>query len=208
MDTKSIDGLRVAVSALSTAIAACDKANMGADKGQLIEARNQISAHLKLLERKAERKREKLSPEEIAKLEAEGDPSCPKGQGYKLAGAKEIRCTGPQLVDMGMAAAEEYFSSRKYKLKKTESPPELRAEQGAELYVFTYDKPDDSTGPKCLELYPIPGVPLVEAVGRASGVRLEKIKNGGSLEAKRGELAIQLEESDKKMVAKIGDCSG
>jgi hypothetical protein len=147
MDTKSIDGLRVAVSALSTAIAACDKANMGADKGQLIEARNQISAHLKLLERKAERKREKLSPEEIAKLAAEGDPSCPKGQGYKLAGAKEIRCTGPQLVDMGMAAAEGYFSSRKYKLKKSESPPVRRGEQGAELVVLAWVLPVVSCGP-------------------------------------------------------------
>jgi hypothetical protein len=206
MDSKSIDSMKVVVSALTSAIDACEKAKLGTDKQQLIEAKNQIGAHLAHLERKAKRKKEKLSPEEIAKLEREGDPTCPKGQGYKQPGTREIKCTGPQLIDMNVDAANEYFTSRRYKITITDAPPRLRAEQGAELYVFTFDKPNDERGPKCLELYPIPGVTLPEAVGRATGARLEKLKSGGSVKAERGEMALFFEESDKKMVAKIGDC--
>ena len=206
MDSKSTDSLRTAVAALTSAIAACDAAKMGADKNQLIEAKNQIGAHLTHLEMRAKRKSEKPSPEELRKLEQEGDPSCPKGQGYKQAGSKEIRCTGPQLVDMNRKAANDYFLSRKYRITETEGPPRLRAEQGAEVYVFTYDTPE--TGPKCLELYPIPGVTLPEAVGRATGARLEKLKSGGTVKTGRGEAALLFEESDKKMVAKIGSCGG
>jgi hypothetical protein len=109
---------------------------------------------------------------------------------------------------MSMDAAEQYFSSRHYKLTKSDAPPRLRAEQGAEVYVFTYEKPNDATGPKCLELYPIPGVPLPEAVGRATGARLEKLKSGGSVKTERGELALFFEEAQQKLVAKIGSCGG
>jgi len=206
MDSKSTDSLRVAVAALTTAIDACDAAKMGAEKNQLTEAKNTIGAHLAHLEKRAKRKSEKLTPEQLRKLEQEGDPTCPKGQGYKQPGSKEIRCTGPQLIDMSRDAANEYFSSRKYRITESDGPARLRAEQGAEVYVFTYDAPN--TGPKCLELYPLPGLPLVEAVGRATGARLEKLKSGGTVKTVRGEATLLFEESDKKMVAKIGSCGG
>jgi hypothetical protein len=207
LDSKSTESLGNAVRALSSAITACEKASMGAEREKLVQAKNEIAAHLSLLEKRAKRKKA-ATPEELRRLEREGDPTCPKGQGYKQAGSKEIKCTGPQLVDLGMGAAEQYFSSRNYKLTKTDTPPRLRAEQGAEVYVFTYDKPNDTTGPKCLELYPIPGVPLPEAVGRATGARLEKLKSGGSVKAARGELALFFEEANQKLVAKIGSCGG
>jgi hypothetical protein len=207
LDSKSTESLGSAVNALSSAITACEKASMGAEREKLVQARNEIGAHLSLLEKRAKRKKA-ATPEELRRLEREGDPTCPKGQGYKQAGSKEIKCTGPQLVDMGMDAAEQYFSSRHYKLTKSDAPPRLRAEQGAEVYVFTYEKPNDAAGPKCLELYPIPGVPLPEAVGRATGARLEKLKSGGSVKAERGELALFFEEAQQKLVAKIGSCGG
>lgn len=207
LDPKSTESLSNAVRALDSAISACQKASMGADHEKLVQAKNEIGAHLALLEKRAKRKKTP-SKEELARLEREGDPTCPKGQGYKHAGTKEIKCTGPQLVDMSMSAADEYFSSRHYKLTKTDSPPRLRAEQGAEVYVFTYDGPNDAAGPKCLELYPIPGVTLPEAVGRATGARLEKLKNGDSVKAVRGELALAFEDTSQKLAAKIGSCGG
>jgi hypothetical protein len=91
---------------------------------------------------------------------------------------------------------------------KSDAPPRLRAEQGAEVYVFTYDRPNDVAGPKCLELYPIPGVTLPEAVGRATGARLEKLKNGGTVKAARGELSLRFEDTNQKLAAKIGSCGG
>jgi len=210
IDSHSTDSLKSAIAALEPAIAACEKAKLGEERSKLLEAKNQIGAQLALLERKAARKQgPALSAAELEKLQKEGDPSCPKGQAYKHAGVeKEIRCTGPQLVDMSFAAVKAYFDTRHYKLTVTDAPARIRAEFGAELFVFTFDKPNDSAGAKCLELYPAPNIPWREAVGRATGVRLDKIKSGGTIAAQRGDLALVVEDSDKKQLAKIGDCSG
>jgi hypothetical protein len=48
----------------------------------------------------------------------------------------------------------------------------------------------------------------VEAVGRATGARLEKLKSGGSVKAERGELALLCEEANQTLAAKIGSCGG
>ena len=207
IDSKSIDSLKGAVTALETAIAACEKAKLGEERGKLLEAKNQIGAQLSLLERKAAKKKSPaLSAAELEKFQKEGDPSCPKGQAYRHAGVeKEIRCTGAQLIDMSMEAVKQYFTTRNYKLTVTDGPPRVRAEFGAELFVFTFDKPSD--GAKCLELYPAPGIPWREAVGRVVGGRLEKLKDGGTVSAQRGALALNVEDTEKKQVAKIGDCS-
>jgi hypothetical protein len=208
VDSKSIESLTRAVNALDTAIAQCDKAGLGSERQKLIEAKHQIAAHRSLLERKAsQKKRSAPTGAELEKLFAEGDSSCPKGQSYKLAGGgKEIRCTGPQLMDLGMEAVREYYETRRFKVKTSDNPPELRAEYGAELYVFTYDKPNDGAGPKCMLLYPAPGVRWQEAVARTTGTPLDRIKPGKSVKAARGELAIAAEDTAQKQTAKIGDC--
>jgi hypothetical protein len=209
LNSKSTDSLKQSVSALDTAIEACEKAKLGAERGKLLEAKNQIGAHLELLERKAAKKKgPTLSVAELEKVQAEGDPSCPKGQAYKHAGIeKDIKCTGPQLIDMPMSAVKDYFEARKYKLTLSYGPPRLRAEFGAELFVFTFDQPNATNGAKCLELYPAPNIPWREAVGRATGARLEKLKPGGTIPAKRGDLALAVEDSEKKQLVKIGDCA-
>jgi len=210
VDSKSIESLSRAVSALDKAIAQCDKAGLGAERNKLVEAKNQIGAHRDLLERKAARKKRTApSGAELEQLLKDGDPNCPKGQGYKQAGvAKEIRCTGPQLVDMGMEAVKDYFATRRFKVTTSENPATLRAEFGAELYVLTYDKPNDSAGAKCLVLHPAPGVRWQEAVARASGMPLDRIEPGKTVKAARGELAISAEDTKDKQTAKIGDCAG
>jgi len=208
IDSHSLDSLKGALPSLDTALDACEKAKLGEEHGKLLEAKNQITAQIALLERKAARKSgPALSAAELERLEKEGDPSCPKGQAYKHAGVdKEIRCTGPQLIDMPLAAVKSYFGARNYKLTATENPTRVRAEFGAELFVFTFDEP--GTGAKCLELYPAPTIPWREAVGRATGVRLDKIKDGGTIAAKRGDLALAVEDSAQKQLARIGDCGG
>ena len=107
---------------------------------------------------------------------------------------------------MGMAAVKEYYATRRFKVAVSDAPPQLRAEYGAELYVFTFDKPNDTAGAKCLLLYPAPGVRWQEAVARATGTPLDRVKPGKNVKAARGELAVAAEDSDKKQTAKIGDC--
>ena len=208
IDSHSMESLRGAISALEPALAACERAKLGEEHGKLLEAKNQIGAQLALLERKAAKKQgAALTAADLERLQKQGDSGCPKGQAYKHAGLeKEIRCSGPQLVDMPMAAVQAYFDTRHYKLTVTETPPRIRAESGAELFVFTFEKPNDSAGAKCLELYPAPNIPWREAVGRATGVRLDKIKNGGTIPAQRGDLPLMVEDNEKKQLARLGDC--
>lgn len=209
LDSKSVESLGGAVTALDSAIAACDKAGLGSERDKLIEAKNQIGAHKALLERKAARKkRAALTPDELAKLVKDGDPSCPKGQAYKQGGGagKEVRCTGAQLTDLPMADVREYYETRRFKITETADPPRLRMEYGAELYVFTFDKPNDTTGAKCIEVYPAPGIPWREAVARTTGAPLDRVKAGGSVKAKRGDLTVRVEDTEKKQLARIGDC--
>jgi hypothetical protein len=209
LDSKSAASLKESVSALEAAIATCEKAKLGAERGKLLEAKHQISAHLELVERKASRKKNAApTVAELEKLQKEGDSSCPKGQAYKHAGVeKEIKCTGPQFIDMSMSAVKDYFGARKYKLTVTDSPPRIRAEFGAELFVFTFDQPNATNGAKCLELYPAPNIPWREAVGRATGARLEKLKPGGTVASQRGELTLAVEDTEKKQLVRIGDCA-
>jgi hypothetical protein len=208
VDSKSAESLSAAVTALDKAIAQCDKAGMGSERSKLVEAKNQIAAHRDLVERKAaQKKRPAPSGAELERLLKEGDPTCPKGQGYKQGPTgKEIRCTGPQLVDMGMAAVKDYYATRRFKVETTDDPPRLRAEYGAELYVFTYDKPNDTSGAKCLVLHPAPGVRWQEAVTRATGLPLDRIKADKPVKAARGELRLQVEDTPQKQTAKLGAC--
>ncbi len=208
IDSHSLDSLKGALPSLDAALDACEKAKLGEEHGKLLEAKHQITAQIELLERKAARKNGPvLSAADLERVQKEGDPSCPKGQAYKHAGIdKEIRCTGPELIDMPLDAVKNYFGARNYKLTVTDNPPRVRAEFGAELFVFTFDQP--SAGAKCLELYPAPNIPWREAVGRATGVRLDKIKTGGTISAKRGDLALAVEDTEQKQLAKIGDCAG
>jgi hypothetical protein len=206
VDSHSLDSLRGALPALDTALDACEKAKLGAEHEKLQDAKNQISAQIALLERKAARKNAPaLSAADLDRLQKDGDPACPKGQAYKHPGLdKEIRCTGPQLIDMPEDAVKAYFDARHYKLTVTDSPARVRAEFGAELFVFTFDQP--TAGAKCLELYPAPNIPWREAVGRATGVRLDKIKDGGTIAAKRGDLPLKVEDTAQKQLAHIGEC--
>jgi hypothetical protein len=191
LDSKSTESLGNAVRALEAAVTACEKASMGAEREKLVQAKNEIAAHLALLEKRARRKKA-ASPEELRRLEREGDPTCPKGQGYKQAGVKEIKCTGPQLVDMNMDAAEQYFSSRHYKLAKSDAPPRLRAEQGAEVYVFTYD------GAEVPRALPDPGRSTCGSRGPRDGrpAREAEERRQRESRARRARAALRRSESE------------
>ncbi|HVJ22064.1 MAG TPA: hypothetical protein VM686_41950 [Polyangiaceae bacterium] len=204
----SPDSLRGALSALDAAIVACDKAKLGHEKGELTKAKNQLAAHLEVLERRAARKKKaKPTPEQIAELVKNGDPTCPKGQAYLHGTAKkEIRCTGPQLYELGFEDVKEYFSERRYKITTSDSPPMVKAEFGAELYQFDFQKPNDAQGARCVSIFPAPGISWEELVSKLTGVGPEKLKAGQPIKTASGPLGLKVENTENKVVARVGNC--
>jgi len=189
------------------AMAACRGAGKASELDQLAPALARLDAQLVYLRaRPSSVPKKELSPGERAELLRTGDPKCPKGQGYKdKATGKEVRCRGPQLVYLSWAKAKEYFELRGYKLK-SDKPNELSAEFGSELFVFEYRQANDAGPPKCVTLYPSPGVPMLEAAARATGVKPNQIKPPAPLNTDQGPLGISVEESDTKLVIRLGEC--
>lgn len=208
LEKTEIDSVAKALAAVEAAADACERAKRGREREELLKARNQLSGHLEYLRRKANTpERKPRTPAELARLEKQGDPDCPKGQAYRPRGSqKEIRCTGPQLVDMGWEAAKHYFTSQGYKLTSTEDPPSLRAEYGAELYVYNFARTGDDSPARCLTLYPPPGTSWQEAVARVTGVAPQRLTAPGSVPTRRGTPPLEVEEGDAKLIVRIGDC--
>ena len=203
-----IETVKSSVAALDVAIQACDKAGLGTEKGQLQKARNQVGAHLAVRERRAKRKKHaKPTAEELMLLAKNGDPACPKGQAYlNRETKKEIKCTGPQVVEMKASELKDYFEERKYRLTSNDAPPTLRAEYGAELYVINFDGAGPDAKVKCLEIYPAPGASWQELTSKVTGTAPEKLKSGTSVATALGALPLSVEDSDKKTLARIGEC--
>jgi len=210
VDAGASDSVGQSLKSVEAALATCKKAERHREVAELVSAKNQLTAQLSALEKKAaRRKKRKAKPEELAALEKQGDPQCPKGQAYRHKDlGKEIRCTGPQIADMSWAQAKAYFSGRNYALQTSDSPATLKAEYGSERFVFEYAAANDAAPPRCLTLYPAPGVPWDEATARATGAAPDKLKRDRPIKAERGELPLRVEEAPNKLIVRIGNCTG
>ena len=208
VDAKDLSSVERSLVAVDMALTACQEAKRNTEAAELQQAKNELRAHLDSLERRANRPAaKKRSPEEIAALVTNGDPECPKGQYYKDKDSKkEIKCTGVLPVDMNWPKAEGYFKHRGFKVTTTDNPPILKAEYGAELFVFTYSAAKDQNAPKCLALYPAPEITWEEATSRATGTPPNRLKKGGTVRTDHGEVPVQVDEGDNKLIVKLGDC--
>jgi hypothetical protein len=206
VDAKDLSSVEKSLAAVEGALDACTRAGRTAEKDELLRAKNELSGHAEYLKKKASNPaRPKVSPEQLAAYEKSGDPNCPKGQAYRQEqSGKEIRCTGPQTIDMPWAKAEEYYKNRGYKL--TPDGAALKAEYGAELFVFTYDTAQSASPPKCLAVYPPPGQAWQEAASRVTGIRPDKLDKAKPIATSRGNLALRVEETESKLVVSIGAC--
>lgn len=209
VDAKDADSVQKSLVAVDMALTACKEAGRNTERDELIQAENELKAHLESLRERANRQpAKKRSPEELAALVANGDPDCPKGQAYKDKDSKkEIRCTGVLPVDMNWAKAENYFGHRGFKITVADSPPVLKAEYGAELFVFTYATPKDTNAARCLTLYPAPEITWQEATSRATGTPPSKLKKGGTVHTDHGDVALAVDEGENKLVVRLGDCN-
>jgi len=207
VDSKSSTSLQQSLTAVSEAHAACEKAKLGTEREQLLKAKHELAAQLELVEKRANRKKlQPPSPDELARLVKSGDPSCPEGQAYKPQASKdEVRCTGPQIADMNAEAVKAYFGDRHFKLTSQDNPAEVRAEQGSELYVFSYAQKTDPS-PRCVTAYAAPGMSWQEVAARLTGTPPEKLKLDAPVKSGRGELTLRVEHATDKPTIHLGDC--
>jgi hypothetical protein len=208
VDGASAANVQAALDAVERALTACRAASRSTEVDQLNGARNELRTQLVALERRAGRKkRSKPSPAEVEEAIKRGDPSCPRGMAYKAEGSeREIRCTGPQPVRMNLAVARDYYKGLGYSVTVADQPTVLKAEYGAELFVFAYASANDSQPPRCLTLYPAPQMPWQEAVARATGAKLNKIKLGAPVPLPDGEVPLRVDEGSDKLVIYLGNC--
>lgn len=208
VDAKDIDSVEKSLDAVNTAVNACERAGRSQEKAELIKARNQLSSQVDYLKKKASRREQrKLTPEQLASFVKSGDPGCPKGQAYKHRDSgKEIRCAGPQIAELSYKDAKDYFDGRGYKIT-AEPPATLKTEYGAELFVFTYTTVDDPNPPTCVTIYPAPGTSWQEETARATGVPPQRLKAPGTVSLRRGSLPLDVEDSQAKVIIRIGQCS-
>lgn len=208
VDAKSAPSLQASLQAVQEAHQVCEKAKLGNEREQLLKAKNEIAAQLELLEARAQRRKLAApSGEELARLIKSGDPSCPKGQAYKPKDSKqEVRCSGPQIVDMNADALKDYYSDRRYKVSSREAPAEVRAELGSELYVFAFDKPSDPA-PRCVTAHAPPGMSWQELVARLTGTAPERLKLDTPVRGARGELQLRVEHPLDQPTVRLGGCA-
>ena len=206
VDSKSADSVRASLESVKTALAACKSAQRNTEVDNLVKARNELGAQLEVLERRARKKpRRELSADERASLVKDGDPSCPKGESFRLDDGKEVKCTGQHVVEMPRDAVKHYYEERGYRVKEP-SPNVVTAERGAEKYTFTYPGAAAADRPSCVVLVPPHGMPWKEALARATGKHPDKLEPKGSVTASQGELPYVVDE--KNVVVRIGACSG
>jgi hypothetical protein len=82
----------------------------------------------------------------------------------------------------------------------------LKAEYGAELLVFDFASPNDTAASKCLSVYPPPGQSWQEGASRVTGVSPRKLEPTGTVTTDRGALPIHVDDSDTKVLVRIGTC--
>jgi hypothetical protein len=203
-------GLETSLGAVDRALVACKAADREKEVEQLTLARNTLALHAQTVKDRASRpKRAKPTPAELDELLKRGDPNCPKGMAYKAEGSdRQIKCIGLQPVRMNWTKAHDYYSNLGFRVVTSDSPPTVRAEHGSELFIFTFTKVNDDQPPQCLTIYPEASVPWQEAVSRATGAPIQKLKIGSAVPMSEGNVALNVDEGKDKLVIYLGSCQG
>ncbi len=206
-DREDLAAAKKTLAAVERTLEACKKAQRSEEVQKITDAKQQLTGHVKALEVRAEReKRPKLSEAELADLKKKGDPSCPKGQEYEHHQNNEvIKCTGPQMFEMGPAAISEYFKRRGF--SKSEEKGRLRFERGAQVVDFEFASLSGSAPAECVSIVADPGIPWQETVTRATGVHPMRLKLGQPVKTSRGLRDLLVEGGPEQYTVKIGKCA-
>jgi hypothetical protein len=206
----TLEGFEASRAAVDKALSACKAASRDNEVEQLNLARKALTNQIETLKSRSSRpKRAKPTAADLDELVKRGDPNCPKGMAYKAEGSdRQIKCTGLQPVRMSWHKALDYYSNLGFHVVTTTEPPAVRAEHGSELFVFTYSKVEDPEAPRCLTIYPDANVPWQEAVSRATGAPINKLKEGSPVPTAEGALALRVDAKPNKLVIYLGNCEG
>jgi hypothetical protein len=181
----------------------CEAAGLREELEQLDKVATQLESHRDHLHTHGKPK--DVSPAELEKLVAEGDPGCPKGQAYKPKNAtKEVRCTGPKLADMTWSQAKDFFEGRGFKM--SEAGNVLTAEYGSESYRYRYASANADTPPICIEVFAPPGISWQESVARLTGAPPHRLAEGKPVKTTRGELSLTHTKDDVQAIYQLGNC--
>lgn len=196
-----------AITAVEKAILACRAAGRAGEVEQLSLARTRLTEHQARLEKQTMKKKQAPTAEELKLLAKEGDPDCPKGQGYRHSVShQEIRCTGPGLLELRRDQLARHFSKRSYSVRSLASPERLVAEQGAERFDFEFQSAEPQELPSCLVLFPKPGVSWQEAVARATGARVDQLKPNRPVTLEHRTVPMELVGRPEVTSVKLGKC--
>ncbi len=203
VDTGDLESVEQALDLVNPTLEICKRASLAEEQDQLVSVKRKLESHRDYLQHSQSQK--KLSPEEVEKLVANGDPSCPKGSAYMYQKSdKKIRCTGPQIVDMNWKQVTDYFTHRSFKLH--EEGATLKAESGSVSYTYEFSKAKDSKAASCLVVFSTPGIAWQETASRLTGVRPQRIKEGEPIKTAGGKKPLKVEDGGIQAIVKIGDC--
>jgi hypothetical protein len=208
MDKTDAGSVAATLGLIERTLTTCKTAGRGDEVSDLADAKRQVAAHLSALEKRAERPtRSKLTPEALAELLKKGDPDCPRGQGYEPAGTKQVvKCTGPQLAELGSAQARDYFDKRGYRLSPPDATGGFKAEFGASAYVFHYAEGAPLGPPRCLEVTGRPGTPWQEIVARLSGVHPDRLVMNEPIRIGSRTVALRVSGDPQQWSVGLGEC--
>lgn len=207
MDDQDQKSVERALSAVRTAVTACDGVAPEKEATKMKDAVTQLERQLAGLRAQKPTKRETLSEAHLAELARNGDPDCPQGQKYEHPQNKQmVRCTGPQLIEMTTQDVQRHFVDAGGFSKRVEGNT-LHLERGSEVYEFSYDSPASTARPLCVTVVGLRGISWQELVARSTGVQPRRLKLGQPVPWKGGDLPLLVEGDDHQFTVKLGQCT-
>jgi hypothetical protein len=206
MDNRDEKSVRAALGAVEGALSACEKAGLGTEAKDVRSAKRTLEGHLEqLAARAAKPQKPTRSPEQLAKLLADGDPTCPRGQGYAVEPSKKVvRCTGKVLVEQDRGAARGELERMGLTLRPA-GELELLGEFGAERIRLSYAA-KDAPAPLCVEVTAAPGASWQEVVARLTSTPPAKLALDRPVVVGGRSLALRVEGQERQRTVFLGDC--
>ena len=144
--------------------------------------------------------------DDLARLEKDGDPDCPKGQGYQHPVLKKyIRCKGPVMVERSYAEVKAYFA--KHHIPGAAKDAMLRGEQAGVIYTFTFDQAGSTSAPVCLRIEAPKDKKANELIAFATNIDPAKIDPTQPVSFRQEKIPVDVKQQGTLQVITLGDCS-
>jgi hypothetical protein len=199
-DVNDLESAEATRKAVQENLSLCQKASLQQETTELTTVLRKLESQVSYLQQRQARK--ELTPEELARYVASGDPRCPKGQSYQSKKApQKIKCVGPQVLHMNFAEAREYFLGRGFKTSETGNI--VTFEFGAESYRYTFPKKEETAS--CVVVFSQPGIAWQETVARLTGLPPKRLKQGQPLTVGERQWRFDVSGDETQAVLRFGE---